>query len=70
MITFEIGSTDYQAEEGMTWLQWVDSEYNTDGYYFNSDENCIMEPAGYMAVGASPSVTIVPDRRYTIDTIF
>lgn len=30
-ITFTIGGTEYQAEEGMTWGEWVDSEYNTIG---------------------------------------
>lgn len=23
----------YQAEDGMTWVEWCDSEYNTDGHY-------------------------------------
>ena len=27
LITFTIDSTTYQAEEGMTWRQWVNSEY-------------------------------------------
>lgn len=31
-ITFTIGTTTYQAEEGMTWLEWVGSRYNTKGY--------------------------------------
>ena len=31
IITFTIMSQEYQFEEGMTWEQWVDSEYNT-GY--------------------------------------
>jgi hypothetical protein len=29
LITFTIDGTKYQAEEGMTWEQWVNSEYNT-----------------------------------------
>lgn len=32
MISFTIDGTAYQAEEGMTWSEWVNSEYNTDGY--------------------------------------
>lgn len=28
-ITFTVGSTILSAEEGMTWQQWVDSDYNT-----------------------------------------
>ena len=33
IITFTIEGTNYQAEEGMTWGEWVESKYNTDGYY-------------------------------------
>ena len=36
MITFKIGSTEYQAEEGMTWAEWCDSEYNTDAWLSDS----------------------------------
>jgi hypothetical protein len=32
LITFTIAGTEYQAEEGMTWEQWVNSEYNTSNY--------------------------------------
>ena len=32
-ITFTIDGTTYQAEEGMTWQEWVDSEYNTGAFY-------------------------------------
>jgi hypothetical protein len=32
LITFTIAGTKYQAEEGMTWEQWVNSEYNTSNY--------------------------------------
>ena len=34
-ISFTIDGTTYQATEGMTWAEWVDSEYNTDGYMHN-----------------------------------
>lgn len=32
LITFTIDGTSYQAEEGMTWGEWVASDYNTGGY--------------------------------------
>lgn len=32
-ITFTIDGTTYHAEEGMTWADWVDSAYNTGGFY-------------------------------------
>jgi hypothetical protein len=45
MMTFEIDGTAYQAEQGMTWSQWVSSKYNVDGYVisgttvYNSDKS-------------------------------
>lgn len=43
LISFTIEGTTYQAEEGMTYAQWVDSKYNTGGFYtdgtFLYDEN-------------------------------
>ena len=32
LINFTIEGIEYQAEEGMTWEEWVDSEYNTENY--------------------------------------
>ena len=40
LITFTIISTEYQAEEGMTWTEWCESDYNTVGYFINSDYVC------------------------------
>jgi hypothetical protein len=28
LITFTVGGVEYQAEESMTWEEWVNSEYN------------------------------------------
>jgi surface protein len=36
-ISFDIEGTTYNAIEGMTWEQWVNSELNTDGYYIYYD---------------------------------
>jgi hypothetical protein len=45
MISFSImdlGNTvQYQAEGGMTWEQWCDSEYNINGYYVFYDEGIV-----------------------------
>jgi hypothetical protein len=37
LIGFKINESTYYAEVGMTWQQWVDSEYNRYGFIF--DEN-------------------------------
>lgn len=36
-IQFTIGNTTYQAEYGMTWEDWVNSEYNTAGFVVDND---------------------------------
>ena len=40
MISFTLNGTSYQAESGMTWFEWVNSEYNTAGCT-NSGPNVI-----------------------------
>jgi hypothetical protein len=37
LITFTIDGTTYYAENGMTWGEWVDSEYGTDKYYISNN---------------------------------
>lgn len=34
LITFYIDNREYQYEEGMTWKEWINSEYNTDNFVF------------------------------------
>lgn len=38
LITFTIDGASYQAEQGMTWREWVASSYNTDGLFLDDDE--------------------------------
>ena len=35
-ITFTIRGSEYQAEEGMTWGEWVDSGFNVNDFYINA----------------------------------
>lgn len=37
LINFKIRDESYQAEEGMTWAQWVASSYNTAGFRISND---------------------------------
>lgn len=67
LISFTVGSTTYQAEEGMKWYEWCDSEYNTDGYYI--DGNFVRPIAGIVVTNAnanfvSPSSTIINGYAY------
>ena len=37
LITFTISGTEYQAEEGMTWNEWLESSFNTGEWYAYSN---------------------------------
>ena len=48
LITFTVDGTEYQAEEGMTWEDWVNSEYNPsleNGGYYICEGNTIWNAA-------------------------
>lgn len=38
LITFKIDSVEYQSEQGMPFLEWSKSEFNTFGYYIPLDD--------------------------------
>lgn len=49
LISFTIAGESYQAEEGMTWEEWVNSDYNTigatiqNGLVVNSSGNAVLD---------------------------
>lgn len=47
-IQFQINSVLYSADVGMTWGQWIESEYNTIGAYINTSTGKITKPNGYI----------------------
>lgn len=51
LINFTINGTAYQAEEGMTWQQWVNSSYNTYG--------CTIEGSSVKGKGNNGSPTYI-----------
>lgn len=64
LITFTIAGTSYQAEEGMTWAEWIASSYNTAGYiimygnqvYDKSAKNVVCDTGGN-SVNTSQTIT-------------
>ena len=70
LISFTIADKSYQAEDGMTWSQWVASAYNTNG--FTTDGSAILNSSYTQAVTTSntgynyvsPSSTITADFTY------
>ena len=64
-ISFTVGDDTYQAEDGMTWAEWVASDYNTDGYYIQG--SLVMYNGGYLSLvtaNVAPTDTIVADAAY------
>lgn len=67
LINFIIDGVSYQAEEGMTWEAWVNSSYNTNGFYILhlvrfADDSPINKNPSYGDV--KPSEIIISDGVY------
>lgn len=74
LISFTIDGTSYQAEDGMTWAQWVDSSYNTGGFMNvgtwigNQFGQSVAIQSGNFATDVSPSDTIQEGTAYVLQT--
>ncbi|MBQ3348695.1 hypothetical protein IJG90_04260 [Candidatus Saccharibacteria bacterium] len=86
LISFDIcddsscsSSTTYQAEPGMSWGEWIDSEYNTDNVASDDNlygmiytpkagtsKNQLIDPDAPMGEGICPSYTIVALQVYHV----
>lgn len=69
IIYFTINTTElkeFQAEQGMTWMEWINSEYNTDGYRSDPTGRVIGEPGTYYIYNVTINDTIMPNNNYTV----
>jgi hypothetical protein len=48
LITFYIDNKEYQYEKGMTWEEWINSQYNTDNFVFYGN---VIKNNGYRCDG-------------------
>ena len=68
LITFSVAGYSYEAVEGMTWEQWINSEYNSNNYYISS--NIVRVDTMYRVTlqgsnaGISPTAVIQKDYAY------
>lgn len=67
-ISFTIEGASYTADSGMTWADWVASDYNTDGFVIT---NGYLEYSGYpllnsASVSQKSTDTIVEGEAYSI----
>ena len=68
-IGFQIDGVVYEAEEGMTWEEWCDSEYNTAGYYTGSDGVYLDGAINNQVDGVLPTELIKNDTNYILFSI-
>ena len=64
--SFTIGSSTYQAEEGMTWEQWVNSSYNTGGFYLEDYDE---EHQSYVLIKNNSGIVAVQGSAESADDI-
>ena len=69
MISFSIAGTSYQAEEGMTWAEWVASSYNTGGYYL-SGTNIKNKSSGLFVCSTDESIFITAQEMILEETTY
>ena len=72
LINFSINTVSYQAEDGMTWEEWVNSSYNTDGYTIGNAMGftAVQKGNNYITGSSSPSTTLIEsDKKYTTNSL-
>lgn len=57
-LVFYIDGVEFEVEEGMTWEEWLGSDYNTANYYYDSTTNLIMRNVNEFEYYALPEVAI------------
>lgn len=78
LFSFTLAGTSLQAEEGMTWAEWIESDYNTINLSCSYGNQCHSDKLnnGYVfsikdgnGAGVSDTDTIIADTAYTVSSI-
>lgn len=80
LISFTVSGTEFQAEDGMTWSEWCDSDYNTHGAYIELGNGAMTvwwqthTAPKFYAVSTTDSIvseneTIIADYAYTTTSV-
>ncbi len=69
LITFTIEGTSYQAEDGMTWREWVNSDYSPVGFSIDTESNIVEGPDGEIK---NPGIftSVLPDEKIKAKTYY
>lgn len=72
VIEFTINGTSYQAEEGMTWGEWVNSDYNTGNFISNGSDILTEDSAYYVSDSITLGVFVnmeIEERQYILEPV-
>lgn len=75
LITFTIAGDTYQAEDGMTWGDWINSSYNTGGFHvYDGYDNFITDRNSNFGMTLNknfqyPQTTLVNNASYALSII-
>ena len=69
IITFTINSIELQAFDGMTWREWVNSDYNTHNLYIGSDQKLYIS-CGNEVLDSADSTGLLADEFVEKDSSF
>lgn len=72
LITFTINGTEYQAEEGMIWVDWCDSKYNSIGLYATDgiSYNSLLQNAYGMLYSVTQNNVVRPSEKINKEDIY
>ena len=65
LITFTIDGESYQAEEGMTWRQWAESEYSNESWYIDVMERVKVTQSSRTISDVESTDLIVANQAYS-----
>ena len=72
VFSFKVYEYEFQAESGMTWLEWVNSEYNVGGWYIDSYEQIVNSEGTFCVIGPDHLVEkqtdVIMGLDYTIES--
>ncbi len=66
LISFTIDGASYQAEEGMIWGTWVNSDYNTGGFILYGAGYVLTDDMSKAVQNVNSSQAIVSGRAYVL----
>lgn len=70
-ITFTIAGTTYKADDGMTWVEWIHSSYNTGSYVYAETLDYVFSSSAqyvyYNNLPVNKSSAIIANAAYTLN---